>query len=85
MQVLSSGRRDYETYVANTHEKFRSFRDITIDKWSKKTKIASGKITSKVRLSADSPLYYVMWCDMSILSYRPLYTLNIQLCHRLNM
>ena len=63
IQVLSSGRRDYENYIARTHEKFRSFRDSTIDKWSKKTKIASGKITSKVKLLTDSPynvIYHVL-------------------------
>lgn len=47
--MTSSGRKEYEGYIAKTHESFRSFRDSTIEKWSKRTKIASGKVTSKVR------------------------------------
>lgn len=49
LQITSAGRRDYEGYIAKTHESFRTFRDSTIEKWSKRTKIASGKISSKVR------------------------------------
>ena len=49
LKVTISGRRDYEGYIARTHECLKSFRNSTVEKWSKKTKIASGKITSKVR------------------------------------
>ena len=48
IQVTSAGRRDYEGYISKTHENFKPFRDSTIEKWSKRTKIASGKISSKV-------------------------------------
>ena len=49
LKVTISGKRDYEGYIARIHESLKSFRDSTIEKWSKRTKIASGKITSKVR------------------------------------
>ena len=49
LKVTISGKRDYEGYIAKTHESLKSFRDSTIEKWSKRTKIASGKVTSKVR------------------------------------
>lgn len=49
LKITVSGKRDYEDYIAKTHESLKSFRDSTVEKWSKRTKIASGKITSKVR------------------------------------
>lgn len=44
----SSAERDYGVEVAEGHKKLRSHCEAVLCKWNEKTKLASGKITSKV-------------------------------------
>ena len=47
-QMTAGGQRDYENYMSKVHKGFRSYQDTTLTKWSNKTRLASGKISSKV-------------------------------------
>ena len=38
-----------EEYIDNVHQQFAQYRNDTITKWNEKLKLASGKMTSKVR------------------------------------
>ena len=44
----SEGRRDYETEISRQHEELRPHWHSVLSKWDEKTKLSSGKITSKV-------------------------------------
>ncbi len=44
----SHGKRDYAGEIASGFESLRSYRAGVISKWNEKTKLASGRITSKV-------------------------------------
>ncbi len=39
-----------EEYIGSVHQQFAQYRNNTITKWNEKLKLASGKMTSKVRL-----------------------------------
>lgn len=47
--MTEDGCYDYEGYISRVHDAFQSYRDETITKWNNKTRIAGGKVTSKVR------------------------------------
>ena len=38
----------FETHIASVHQRFHGYQDEVIDKWNTKTRLASGKINSKV-------------------------------------
>ncbi|XP_074610508.1 protein AATF-like isoform X1 [Acropora palmata] len=44
---------EYAEFISNRHEAFKSYRDATISKWSDKTRLASGRLTSKSFSSFD--------------------------------
>ena len=44
----SPSKRCYEAQVERLHVQLRSYRDAVISKWNEKTRLATGKITSKV-------------------------------------
>ena len=48
-QLLTKRRKDYEECIGRTHSLFQGFRDQTIVKWNSKLRLASGKISNKVR------------------------------------
>ena len=50
----SSGGRDYAEEIAREYETLRPYRNDIISKWNEKTKLATGKITSKVGVAATS-------------------------------
>ena len=52
MEVLcfSQATQEYAEYITKRHTAFKSYRDATISKWSEKTRLASGKLNSKVSL-----------------------------------
>ncbi len=43
-----SGRRDYEKEISWRHKELRPHHNAVLSKWDEKTRLASGKITSKV-------------------------------------
>ena len=45
---LSGERRDYEGVISRQHEELRAHRHSVLSKWDEKTRMATGKITSKV-------------------------------------
>ncbi len=47
-QMCEDGSMDYESYLSSVHTAFQTCRDETITKWNTKTRIAGGKVTSKV-------------------------------------
>ncbi len=53
VQVLSTGKRVYEEYVAGVHESLRPYREGTITKWNNKTRLTSGKVTSKAYVQVN--------------------------------
>ncbi|XP_015764097.1 PREDICTED: protein AATF-like, partial [Acropora digitifera] len=44
---------EYAEFISKRHEAFKSYRDATISKWSDKTRLASGRLTSKSFSSFD--------------------------------
>ena len=46
--LLSQSTSEYADCICKRHAAFKDFRDSTISKWSEKTRLASGKINSKV-------------------------------------
>ena len=48
--VLPNGRRNYEEHIGRVYQGIRPFRDDTINKWTNKIRLSSGKLNSKVSL-----------------------------------
>ena len=54
--VLPNGRRNYEEHihVGRVYQGIRPFRDDTINKWTNKIRLSSGKLNSKVHIIVTS-------------------------------
>lgn len=48
--VFPQATSEYAEYISKRHAAFKSYRDATISKWSEKTRLASGKLNSKVHV-----------------------------------
>ena len=48
--TIPEGERDFEREIDERHGSIRPYRDAVISKWNEKTRLSSGKITSKVSL-----------------------------------
>ena len=46
--VLPNGRRNYEEHIGRVYQGIRPFRDDTINKWTNKIRLSSGKLNNKV-------------------------------------
>ena len=83
----ASGNRTYESCIAKVHDQLKPYRDSTITKWSNKTRLASGKVTSKVRmrltLTRATNLLSTVKCFIKIYSLEsfPLYGGSVYVSH----
>lgn len=61
---LSEGQRDCEAEVELLHSRLRPYRNTIIAKWNEKTRLATGKITSKVSVDSTNciPVNYLCFC-----------------------
>ena len=48
--VLPNGRRNYEEHIGRVYQGIHPFRNNTINKWTNKIRLSSGKLNSKVSL-----------------------------------
>ena len=48
---------EYAEYISKRHAAFKSYRDATVSKWSEKTRLASGKLNSKVHKNTHTSIY----------------------------
>lgn len=53
LQALPHSEGQYEEYIARVHESFRPYQERTIAKWNSKTRLSSGKVTSKAFVQVD--------------------------------
>ncbi len=77
-QMCEDGSMDYESYLSSVHTAFQAYRDETITKWNTKTRIAGGKVTSKVSCQL---IMTSLWCNV-FLSCSRLYKWIKQFSHK---
>lgn len=63
-------KRDYAGEIARGYEALRPYRNDIISKWNEKTKLATGKVTSKVGvvkvwLGPSHTFSFLFWCSRS--------------------